>query len=450
MKRRSLAGPLILILIGALFLGENLYPGWITFRWMATYWPFLLIAWGLLRLIEIVYWRLTSRPVPPKGVSGGEWVLVVLICMVGTAFFLVHRRLPDLPRIVIGDSGIEMFGETYDYPIQEAKSTAKAARIVIDNVRGNTRIVGADTQEIKVGGRRTIRAFSKSAADNANSGNTLTLTPEGDQLVIRTAPGAGIPGDMRISTDLEITVPRGISVQGSGRAGDFDILNIDGSVDINGTVGGVRLQGIAGNARVDVRRSDIVRAVNVKGNVDVLGSGKDVELENIGGTVNINGSYSGEFLCRNLAKPLLFQSGNTELKVESVPGQFNLTLADFTGKNLAGPIRLTTRTRDVSLQNFQGEVVIAVERGDINLSPDRPPTAQIDASTGNGNLEVTLPPDAKFEVTGTARRGEVTNAFGDSIRITKEGAGSAVTGGTGKGPKISLKTDRGEISLRKM
>ena len=71
-RRHSLVGPLILILIGGLFLAENLHPGSVSLRLVATYWPFVLIAWGVLRLVEILYWRLSAKPVPLRGVSGGE------------------------------------------------------------------------------------------------------------------------------------------------------------------------------------------------------------------------------------------------------------------------------------------------------------------------------------------------------------------------------------------
>ena len=450
MKRRhSLIGPLILILIGGLFLAENLYPGSVSMRMIAAYWPFVLIAWGLLRLVEILYWRLTSKPVPLRGVSGGEWVLIVFICLIGSGlFFYVHRE-PGFPRIFTVRRGVELFGQTYDFPIQEQQSAAKVTRIVVDNSRGNTRIVGADTQEIKVGGHTSIRALSQYDADEANKRLALRITTEGDQLVIRTAQQPGAPSDSTVSTDLEMTVPRGSSIQATGRNGDFDILNIDGGVDVTSANAGVRLQDIAGNAHVDLRRSDIVRAVNVKGNVDVLGRGQDVELENVGGDVNINGYYSGEITGRNLAKPLIFQSGTTELRVQRVPGQFNLALGDFTGRDLLGPIRLTAQSKDVQLRDFQGEVSVSVERGDITLAPDHPPSAKIDASTRSGNIELTLPADSSFDLTGTTRRGDVTSAFGDSVRIVRDGPGASLKGSTGRGPTIILRTDRGEVSLTK-
>ena len=53
MRRRSVAGPLILILIGGLFLWNNLRPDIPIWELLSQYWPFFLIAWGVLQLIEI-------------------------------------------------------------------------------------------------------------------------------------------------------------------------------------------------------------------------------------------------------------------------------------------------------------------------------------------------------------------------------------------------------------
>ena len=43
MRRRSFTGPLLLLLIGALFLWRNLHPEAPIFDLLAQYWPFVLI-----------------------------------------------------------------------------------------------------------------------------------------------------------------------------------------------------------------------------------------------------------------------------------------------------------------------------------------------------------------------------------------------------------------------
>ena len=50
--RRSMFGPLFLILLGAALLVNNLYPEISLTAMFAAHWPWILIAWGGFRLIE--------------------------------------------------------------------------------------------------------------------------------------------------------------------------------------------------------------------------------------------------------------------------------------------------------------------------------------------------------------------------------------------------------------
>src|ERR1035438_1479875 len=54
MRRRSVTGPILLILLGAGFLIYNLRPDIELFDLLSQYWPFMLIAWGSLRLVEVL------------------------------------------------------------------------------------------------------------------------------------------------------------------------------------------------------------------------------------------------------------------------------------------------------------------------------------------------------------------------------------------------------------
>ena len=73
--RRSFSGPLLLLGIGAFFLWRNLHPEAPVFDLLAQYWPFVLIAWGLLRLVEGLIWY---REGVRGSFSGGEIMLAIL------------------------------------------------------------------------------------------------------------------------------------------------------------------------------------------------------------------------------------------------------------------------------------------------------------------------------------------------------------------------------------
>ncbi len=66
MRRGSVIGPLILIGIGGLFLLRNLWPEIPLVDIIAKNWPFVLIAWGGLRLIEILMWSMMGKPIPAQ------------------------------------------------------------------------------------------------------------------------------------------------------------------------------------------------------------------------------------------------------------------------------------------------------------------------------------------------------------------------------------------------
>lgn len=458
MRRGSLVGPLLLILIGVWFLISTLRPELPLLDIAARFWPFLLIAWGSLRLIEIFVWSARGRTLPASGVSGGEWTLVVFICLVGSGLYMANYYRPWRNFGVISANRVEIFGHSYDYTVPENKLPAgKATRVLIENLRGGARVNGGDVSEITVGGRKSIRSLQEKDADAANQQSPVEISSQGDQVIVRTNQDR-ITGDQRVSTELEITVPRAVAVEVRGRSGDIEINDLNGAVDVSSDNASVRLQNIGGNARLDVRKSELVRAASLKGTLEVeSGRGRDIEVDTVAGEVTLNGSYSGDVQLRNLAKPLRMQAPNTELRVERVPGQIHMDLGQFTGTNLAGPIRLvSSRSRDVQLDQFTQSLELMLDRGDITLRPMEVPLPKIDARTRNGQVEIALPANAKFELKAVTNRGELTNDFGPMLKLVSEGTeeerehrGGSIIGAVGQGPSIVVQTDRGSITVRK-
>jgi hypothetical protein len=446
MSRKSLVGPLILILLGVLFLVNNLYPDLKIFTQLILYWPFLLIAWGLLRLIEILALAARGGPIPARGLSGGEIALVVLICLLGTATYTAKRRLPNV-NISFGRLGVEAFGEAFEYPVELRQDAGPKPRIILDIPRGNARVTGDATGEIRVGGTKSIRALDRRDADRMNQEASLRLEREGNRLVVRAQPLAGEARN--VTLNLEIQAPRDASIEARGGYGDFDISGLDGSVEIVSDNAGVRLSQIGGNVRVETKRSDVIRAAGVKGDVSVSGRGNDVELADIQGQASVQGSFSGDLVFRNLAKPLRFASRSTELSVEQVPGNLHIDLGDVEGTNLVGPIQFTSRSKDLRLSEFKGPLTVSLDRGDVDLDPRELPLSKMDVRVKSGDLKVTLPGAAKFELAAQTERGEVRNDFGEMLTLQTEGRSARLAGRTGAGPSINLLTSRGSVTVRK-
>ncbi|MFB3924242.1 MAG: LiaI-LiaF-like domain-containing protein [Terriglobia bacterium] len=57
-RRRSLTGPVTLIILGLILLLDELVPGWS----FGKTWPILLVAIGVIKLLEV-----SQPPRPPEG-----------------------------------------------------------------------------------------------------------------------------------------------------------------------------------------------------------------------------------------------------------------------------------------------------------------------------------------------------------------------------------------------
>jgi DUF4097 and DUF4098 domain-containing protein YvlB len=447
MRRGSVIGPLILIGIGGLFLLRNLWPEIPLVDIIAKYWPFVLIAWGGLRLIEILMWAIMSKPIPRNGVSGGEWMLVFLICIVGGSMYTARHYTTWFPAGRAWHGVMMDFGDSYDYTLASVeKPCAKNCKVLIENFRGNAKITGSkDATTVNANGRETVRSFQQSEADKANKETPLELIQQGDQIIVRTNQDR-VNDRIRTTAELEITVPIGSSIEAHGRTGDFDIQTVNGTVDISSDNAGVRLESIGGDVRVDLRKSDIIRAIGVKGAVDLKGHGQDVELQNIDGQVTVAGTYTGQIQLSNLAKPLRWEDTQISVNCEKVPGQIHLGLGEFTAENVIA-LRLNARSRDIQISDFAQSLELTLDRGNIDLRPGKN-IPKIEVHTHSGDLELALPEGSKFDLKASTDRGEVHNDYGSPLRVDENERGATVVGGSG-GPQLRLETGRGAVTVRK-
>lgn len=443
MRKGSLFAPLLLIGLGLIFLARNIYPDLRLLDYLARFWPLLLILWGSLRIVEILFWAGSKQALPARGVSGGEWLLVIVLCFFGGTLHAFRGFSTWFPgTIELG--GLDMFGESYDYPIAGEKACTKTPRVVIESFRGNARITGSDDMNVKVTGHKTVRSIDQDGADRADRETAFEVSGDSGNITIQTNQNRA-SGLRRVTEDMEIVVPKGASIEAHGRDGDFDIHEIDGTVAITSERGGVRLENLGGSARLDLSTSPLVRAVNLKGTLDLKGGGTDMYLEQIGGKVTVNGLYVGNVEFHNL-NGLHVTGPQTEFSIERLPGDLRASLRNLNASNVVGPVHVQTRLRDVQISDFTNALDVTVENGDIELRPALP-IAKIDAHTRAGNITLALPKDAKFALNASTGIGEIENEFGAPLQLEESRRNATLRGSNG-GPEVTVRTERGQITVR--
>jgi hypothetical protein len=446
--RSSLVGPLLLILIGILFLLHSVIPDFRIGEIFRLYWPYLLIGWGALSFIEVAIRYFSGSAIPVNGISGGSWFLVIVIAIIGLTSYEVWRPGSWWENVGF-ERGFAALGQGHEFsiaPIQ--KNVGAAPHIIIERFRGDAKITGSDEPTLTLSGHKEIRAFADGEANRTNGQTPVEVVTQGSTIVVRCNQDKA---DSRtpVSTYLELTVPKGASIEATGANGDFDISSVTGDVDLSSENAGVRLQDLGGNAKIETRRSDLIRAVNVKGTVDLRGHGDDVELTNIAGQVTINGDYTGTVSLRDLAKPVRVAVMRTQLEVQQIPGEVRLERGSLSVQNAVGPMKVNTHATDVEVDGISNDVTMDVDKGDIEVRPGRLPLGKMNIHTRSGNIELALPQSATFALDANTDRGEVDNQFGDALRQQTQGRGARLDGNVGNGPDLKLTSGRGNITVRK-
>lgn len=450
--RRSLTGPLILILIGAFFLIDNLRPGFAPWSFFRDYWPFLLIGAGVIGLIEVLIAVGQGVETPPRPLGGG-WVFWLALWVV------IGGIISDHGGLVISDRGVRIrpftldgasvlgTGYDYDLPVLD-QQTSGASRLVLENLRGDVAVKGADIATIHVSGKKTVRGFSRTEADRADHESAISMERRGDALVLKVA-SPGNSGDLSVSTDLDISLPKSLALELHSRAGDLTVENLDGNVDLTGTRGDVRVSNVGGTVRVESARSGLVRAADVKRDVDIEGRGGDVQLENVTGESRVHGEFSGTLEFRRLAKSVRFESERSQFYVEAIPGEVKIDPGDVKLSNVTGPVHYSTGSRDIDSRDITGSLDLQIQRGDIRVTQSTTPLPKIDVHTHSGDIQLSLPDKAAFQLNASTSRGEADNSFGAPLETRTANQRASIVGQTGPGPVITAATDRGSIAVRK-
>jgi len=448
-RRRSLAGPVVLIILGVIFLLGNLgYVAWGRLGYLfARYWPVLIILWGLIKLVE--HYDAQRRGYRPRGFGfGGVMFLIFLVLLGLGASSAWHYRgaLSDELQFDEGP-GLAIFGTPYNYTDELQQSFPAGASLRVVSDRGDVRLVSWDENNIKVSVQKKVIADSQSQADKVNAATKPTITVAGDQVTVN-ANTAGTSGNHRVDTDLEIYLPRKAAADIATARGTVAVHDRTGDLKISNSHGDVEVGGLQGSVSVSLRGGS-VRADNVRGDFSLNGRVNDVTIENVQGGVRLAGDFFGSTRLAKVSNSVHFQSSRTDMEIANLDGDLLLESGDLRASSLAGPTRVITRSKDIRLDNFTGNVHIEDNNSDIELTPGKLPLGNIQITNRRGRIQLVLPANAAFRLDAHATRGEISSDF-PGLNIASRAHDSQATGTVGSGgAQIQLSTERGDIEIRK-
>jgi DUF4097 and DUF4098 domain-containing protein YvlB len=432
---------LILIFVGALLLLHN-YHEYDLADAFKHWWPLILILFGAVKLYDRTVASRTAETGAGNITAGEVFLAIGLIALVGGVVTW------DVLKGKIGDGPINI-GDAYPFDLEVAPKTVAAnARITIHNGRGSITVRASDTAEIRVSGKKSVKSWNEDDAKRVADPISAEITGGGDEYDIHPT---GLPiGNSRVSVDLEVRVPPKAILTIRNEKGDISVSDIGAPVTINSISGDIEVRDTGGDVSIESKKGD-VKVTDTKGNVKLSGHGGQVEVISASGSFTLDGEFYGPIRAERVAKGVRFVSQRTDLTMSQLSGHMEASPGSLEVADVAGS--LTVRAQDdMNIENVTGKLKIDNRKGDVHVRFSAPPKEEVEIMNSSAEIDVSLPESSSFEIAGDCANCEIQSEFtDDALKITENSGDHHIEGkyGAGRGPKITLKTSHGTISIHK-
>src|SRR6266571_39116 len=411
-RPRSIVGPLVLITIGVIFLLLN--TGVISsqsFRsWMVHYWPLLLILWGVAKLLEHLWARQRGEPTPRLGAGG--IVLLVFVILFGTiASSTANWNWPGIRDEMGADPDWgNWFGQHYDFTDNFAQPLAGGSEIKILSTRGDITVTASEDNQLHALVRKSVRSDSQESANRLNESTRPKFIQQGSVWLLDLTSG----DFEKARFDLDLQVPRQVTLSLATRRGNLSVSEHDGNVDLSTDRGDLIADNIKGATALHLRHGSVT-VKQITGNVQVDGEVEDGTVSDVSGTLDFNAGYNGHVELSHISQRLHFKSVRTDLQLAKLDGEISMGHGDLRASSVAGPVKLVTRSNEVHFEDVSGEVEVENRNGIVAIRP-KAPLGNIDISNARGGIELEMPPSAGFRLDAQSSNGTIdVNDFGVNV-----------------------------------
>ena len=440
--RSPLLSGLLLILLGAIFLLYRFDRALGIGHIVAIYWPVLIILWGVARLVEHFTPRAAGAP-RPAFLSGGEAALLVGVIAVlcgMAAGDIVHRRLPNLD---INMDFNEPYTQTQNLPPQ---TLPPGSHLDIRTNRGNITVHSGTGNELSITENKSAPGPNESAAQERMNRADVSVVEESAGYYAINSSGS----DGRVTINLDVQVPKDVQLTATANRGDVSISGVGGTVHVEAQNGTVEIHDAGAGVTLTMQKGD-AHILGVTGDVSVAGKGNEIEIGNVTGDATITGNFYGPIRASNIGKTLQCAAQESQVTLEHLTGRIVLDSGRIEVSGVAGPANISTRHKDISVEDSAGRLDVADSHGDIDVRYSKPPREEATIQNETGDVNMSVPTNSNFEIAANSRNGEAQSDFAaPSLNVASDDNAGAINGkiGTG-GPKISIATTYGTVRLRK-
>jgi len=456
MRRGSIVGPLLIVAIGVIFLLIQL--GHLSFNrfgyWFGRFWPLLLVGIGVVLLIEWVFDRNAARNSQATGVpyvrhslGGGVATLLVLLILFGvfSSGFNDARHNFFAHGWNFNQDDIDQFlGDKHESDQNLDQAFPANAALNISNPRGDVTVSGtSDDDKIHISVHKEVYTRSDSDADNRARELNPQITTNSNAFNLT------VPSLEGTHADLSITVPATAPITVTANHGDVHVSSTKAPVSVTANHGDVEVSSIGGAVITRINNGgSSFSAHNVNGPVTLDGHVRDLTLTDINGPVSLSGEFFGTTHLERIRGNVKFHTSRTDFQLARLDGEIEISPnADLSASEALGPVTLTTRNRNITMERISGDLSVTNRNGSVDLT-SAPPLGNVTVENRSGSVNVTLPDQAGFTVQAETTNGDIDNDYG--LNTDQDHSHKRFSGTVGKGGKlIRISTSEGDIALKK-
>lgn len=343
--------------------------------------------------------------------------------------------------------------------VQSAGIPAGLKSLDVKNAFGAIHITGAPNGPFNWSQKLTVHARTDEVVQQLASNLVCRAELVGDRLtLVVTVPDSREPHNFQ--SDLEITVPKTVSVQLLDQYGGIEAANLGGEIVVKNRFGAVDLRDISGAVRADTSYAALkigntgpaalknafgaIEADGVHGALEAETSYAALEARDIGGAVKLRNQFGA--LRVEKAGDADLKTSYAEMRVREINGDAQLVnqFGRVVAEAVTGSVRAETSYGAMEITGPGGNFICANQFGAVTVRAASQSLTNLEARTSYATLEVRLPAGLKPALQARTSYADIESDFPVLMKPRGQDPFAGVTPGT---PRINLQNQNGKIRV---
>jgi len=348
------------------------------------------------------------------------------------------KTLYLLTMLLVGATGV--FAKAYHFDYQKNIEMIGEIELVVYNSYGDISITGAPVSTLTIDAVKNVRAADQEEAEKIADHIEIKAKRQGQRITLQTnylrlsgkadsfwdkllGSGEDSFGDV----DFDIIVPNECTINIDNTRGSVKISGVIGKTTVMGSSDKIDITDLTGDVEIECA-GGALNLGDLRGDINIFSGGSDMTFRSITGKIEIH-STSGNKTGSYISGPMIISQTSGEIDLKSVDGDLRI-------KSSSGDIQIEQGAGAVDITTFTGRVIVKTE-----LYAEKDSFVR----TSSGNIVFTIPELSSGSVNLETISGKIKTDIPIAIESLTE---NKVTGNFGgDGPKISLITESGDITI---